>query len=294
MFLDENSIKKLDEADLIALCELISYEKLKNIVIDYHKSSASKGKSFGKDDKRMWKNINNSDPGSHFIYEFFIQKLLKEDKIDKKILEDFETKYLKAVVGKEEYKTATREKVEEAINNNKDYSDYERNLLRMVIGDDVSLDDIKDQTMKPAIPQNVIQPVKVKETTIKKEENKSSKGKDPSLEKIKELQLRNKKLQDDLTKVKKDYDNKKEECKAKEKELKAVTEQYSSLKKKLENLLSKEKVELDLENKDFDKDNLPKILQAIEEGYKAKDYKAMEKLFVKAYIILGVVDGGKR
>lgn len=299
-FLKAENIKKLTEDDIDNLCELISIDKLRNGVIKYYKNSSTKGKKYGKGDK-AWNKVDHVNPSGGFILAFFNYKLLKEDPIDDLVLEILNEKYLKTILGKVDYTNPTIEKIVEAIDKNENYKDYDRCLLKRVIGDDVSEEDFKkakDDLPKPNDEKVTVTIVKKKAKMEDLNDEAKINQLNKQIEDLKSqntaLKTRNKELEKAVEEEKENTSDLKKQLKEKEKEYSECNKEYVGLKQKLNLLLKKEKVQINYENGDFDKENLMNLQKAIEDGFKAKDYKALQKIMVKTYVILGVFDGGKK
>ncbi len=299
-FLKAENIKKLTEDDIENLCELISIDKLRNGVIKYYKNPSTKGKKYGKGDK-AWNKVDHDNPSSGFVKAFFAYKLLKEDPIDALVVETLNEKYLKTILGKADYTNPTIEKIIEAIDKNENYKDYDKCLLKKVIGDDVS--DEEFEKVKQDLPKPVEDKAPV--TIVKKKVKLEDLNDDAKIDQLNKqiedlkaqntlLKTKNKNLEKELEAEKTRTSDLKRDVKEKEKAYNECNKEYVGLKQKLNLLLKKEKVQINYENGDFDKENLLNLQKAIEDGFKAKDYKALQKIMVKTYVILGVFDGGKK
>ncbi len=299
--LNAENIRKLKEDDIDRLCELISVDKLRNCVVEYHKDPTTKKKKYGKDDK-SWKKVNNEKPDSGFILLFFEYKLLKEDPIDELVLKALNEKFLKTILGKNDYKNPSIEKIVSAIDSNENYTEYDKCLLKKVISEEVSDEDFekaKSDNPKPG-KKGVTLNVVTKKAVILDELSDEDKIKELQKKvdelngQVNNLKTTNKDLQNQLDKEKGNTEQLRKEAKEKEKDYNKCRKDYEELKKKLDLVMNKEKVHIDYENGDFDKANLMNLQKAIEDGFKAKDYKALQKIMVKTYVILGVFDGGKK
>lgn len=299
-FLKAENIKKLTEDDIENLCELISIDKLRNGVIKYYKNPSTKGKKYGKGDK-AWNKVDHDNPSSGFVKAFFVYKLLKEDPIDALVVETLNEKYLKTILGKADYTNPTIEKIIEAIDKNENYKDYDKCLLKKVIGDDVSdeeFEKVKQDLPKPSEDKAPVTIVKKKVKLEDLNDDAKIEQLNKQIEALKAqnsaLKTKNKDLEKELEAEKTRTSDLKRDLKEKEKAYNECNKEYVGLKQKLNLLLKKEKVQINYENGDFDKENLLNLQKAIEDGFKAKDYKALQKIMVKTYVILGVFDGGKK
>ncbi len=299
--LKAENIKKLKAEDIVNLCELISVDKLRNCVVDYRKDPSTKKKRYGKDSKE-WKSVNNDKPESGFICNFFVDKLLKEDPIDDLVLNALNEKYLKTILGKTDYKNPTIEKIIQAIDNNEKYKTYDQILLKKVIGEDVADEEFEKAKSESAKPkENIVSLKMIRKKTVDidspddSEKVKKLKAENEELEnKITTLKNEKKKLQSDLNDANEELKDLRKTLKDNESLYSECRKNYEELKKKLDLIMKKEKVHIDYENGDFDKANLEKLQKAIDDGFKAKDYKALQKIMVKTYVILGIFDGGQK
>lgn len=300
-FLKAENIKKLKAEDIVNLCELISVDKLRNCVVDYRKDPSTKKKRYGKDSKE-WKSVNKDKPDSEFICNFFVDKLLKEDPIDNLVLDALNEKYLKTILGKTDYKNPTIEKIIQAIDNNEKYKAYDQILLKKVIGEDVADEEFekaKSESSKPK--KNIVSVKMIRKKTVDidsledSEKVNTLKAKNEESEnKITTLKNEKKKLQSDLEDANEKLKDLRKALKDNELLYNECRKNYEELKKKLDLIMKKEKVHIEYENGDFDKANLENLQKAINDGFKAKDYKALQKIMVKTYVILGIFDGGQK
>lgn len=299
--LNAENIKKLKEEDVERVCDLISVDKLRNCVLQYHKDPNTKKKRYGKDDK-IWKKVNNEKPDRGFILGFFCYKLLKEDPIDELVLNALNEKYLKTILGKNDYTNPSFEKIISVIDSNEKYNEYDKLLLKTVVGEYVSDEDFeKAKSVAPKPNKKDVTVNVITKKAVIMDELDDDKKIETLQEKVKELEAQittlkgnNKDLKSQLDKEKDNTDSFKKQLKDKTKDYDKCKKDYEELKKKLDLVMKKENVHIEYEKGDFDKENLMKLQKAIEDGFKAKDYKALQKIMVKTYVILGVFDGGKK
>lgn len=297
MYLAENNIRKLTEDDLSVLFYIITFEKLQNVATDYRKNPESKGKPYGKGD-RIWHSVDNDRPDSGFVRKFLIQKLQKDEPIEECVLQAFESKFLKAILGKKDFQNATPEMIEKAINSDK-YNDYQKNIMKRLLGEDIDPEEFEQSKQnggkKPVSRRTVLQ-LELSKRVRTEKDNKAEwknleKEKSEAEEKNKELQKKLKMVKSELEKKGKEYQELSKSYKNLEKENEEIKAKYDGMMKRLQFLLTEEGVSFSEE--DFEKESLSSLRRALEDAFQASEQEKLKRLFVKAYILLSMNKGGK-